>query len=83
MLMLQNDPLRHSSQLSQTFFPMSLSFFPTSHTFLESGILLGTMLAVSGVSAQPFFLGSASLFTPPSEGWAACLQGCVLDLAFL
>ena len=81
MLMLQNDPLRHSSQLSQTLFPMSLSFFPTSHTFLESGVLLGTMLAVSGVSAQPFFLGSASA----SWIWVGCLplQGCVLELAFL
>ena len=83
MLMLQNDPFLHNSQLSQTFFPMSLSFLPTNHTFLESGILLGTMLAVYGVSAQPFFLGSASPFTPTREGWASCLQRCVLELAFL
>ena len=38
--MLQKDPFPHSSQLSQTFFLMSLSFLLTNHTFLESGILL-------------------------------------------
>lgn len=61
-----------------------VSLFPSHQSYiLRIWHLACTMLAGYGVSAQPFFLGSASAFTPTSEGWAACLQRCILELAFL
>lgn len=41
------------------------------------------MLGICGYLLGPSFQGSLPLSTATTEGWAACLRGCALDLALL